>query len=68
MSNFEIVQSLGAELFCGGGWADGRIDVTKLVAAFHNFVNAPKNQSFLLCITHAGHFPTIRVSGLLVVE
>jgi len=68
MSNFKKVHSLGAELFCGGGWADARTDMTKMIAAFHNFANAPKNQAFLLCITHTGHFPTIRVYRLRVVE
>jgi hypothetical protein len=32
---------VGAELFD----ADGRIDMTKLIVAFRNFANAPKNWS-----------------------
>jgi hypothetical protein len=32
---------VGAELF----HADGRTDITKLIVAFRNFANAPKNNS-----------------------
>ena len=35
------IRPLGAELF----HADGRIDMTKLIAAFLNFVNASKSGS-----------------------
>ena len=34
------IRPLGAELF----HADGQTDMTKLIAAFRNFVNAPKNE------------------------
>jgi len=34
------IYALGIELF----HADGQIDMTKLVVAFRNFVNAPKNR------------------------
>jgi hypothetical protein len=33
------IRPVGAELF----HADGRTDMTKLIAAFHSFPNAPKN-------------------------
>ena len=36
---FHEIRPVGGELF----HADSRIDVTKLIAAFRNFVNAPKN-------------------------
>jgi hypothetical protein len=35
------IRPVGAELF----HADGRIDMTKLVVAFRNFANAPKNET-----------------------
>jgi hypothetical protein len=38
ISNLMKIRSVGAELFL----ADGRTDITKLIVAFRNFVNAPK--------------------------
>ena len=35
------IRQVGAELY----HVDGRTDMTKLIAAFRNFVNAPKNGS-----------------------
>jgi len=50
MSNFMKIRPVGAELFR----ADGRTDTTKLIVAFHNFVNAPKSyisrSQFYICI------------------
>ena len=40
ISNFKKIRPVGAELF----HADGRTDMTKLIAAFRNFANAPKNE------------------------
>jgi len=40
ISNFVKSRQVGAELF----HADGRTDMTKLIAPFRNFVNAPKNE------------------------
>jgi len=40
MSNFMKIRPLGAELFHAD---DRRADMTKLIIAFRNFVNAPKN-------------------------
>jgi len=37
------IRQVGEELFR----ADGRTDMTKLIMAFRNFVNAPKNSSYL---------------------
>jgi hypothetical protein len=42
ISNFAKIRLVGAELF----HADGRTDITKLIVAFRNFVNAPKKISF----------------------
>jgi len=39
MSNFRKIGTAGAKLF----HADGRTDLTKLIDAFRNFANAPKN-------------------------
>jgi len=39
ISNFMKIRPVGAELF----HADGRTDMTKLIVAFRNFANAPKN-------------------------
>jgi hypothetical protein len=39
ISNFMQIGPVRAELFR----ADGRTDVMKLIAAFRNFANAPKN-------------------------
>ena len=40
ISNFMKIRPVGAELF----HADGRTDMTKLIAPFRNFANAPKNE------------------------
>jgi hypothetical protein len=49
---------VGAEVFLAGGRADGRTDMTKLIVAFRNYANAPKNESkcttFLLFLKHVG--------------
>ena len=37
------IHSVGAELFHVDGRADRRTDMTKLVVAFRNFANTPKN-------------------------
>jgi hypothetical protein len=42
ISNFMKMRPLGAELFR----TDGRIDMTTLLFAFHNFANASKNWTF----------------------
>ena len=39
MSNFMKIRPVGAELF----YADGWINMTKLIVVFCNFANAPKN-------------------------
>ena len=41
ISNFMKIRSVEAELF----HADGQTDMTKLIVAFRNFVNAPKTGS-----------------------
>jgi hypothetical protein len=37
------IRLLGAELFHGDGRMNGRTDTTKLIVAFRNFANTPKN-------------------------
>jgi hypothetical protein len=34
---------VGAELFHADGQTDRKTDMTKLIVAFHNYANAPKN-------------------------
>jgi len=50
MSNFIKIRPVGAEKFHAKGltlretdrWTKGQTGMTKLIVAFHNFVNAPK--------------------------
>ena len=46
ISDFMKIRPVGAELFHTDGQTDGRTDMTKLIVAFRNFANAPKNGSF----------------------
>jgi hypothetical protein len=39
--NITKIRPAGAELFRADRWTDGRIDMTKLVAPFRNYANAP---------------------------
>lgn len=48
MLHFIKIRSSETELFNVGGQPDGQADVRKLIVAFCNFANAPKNISFLL--------------------
>jgi len=42
------ILSLGAKLFHAGTLTDGQTDLKKLVIAYRNFANAPKNESLPL--------------------
>jgi hypothetical protein len=42
ISNFIKIRAVVAELFHADKREDGRTDMTKLIVAFRNFVNAPK--------------------------
>ena len=44
MSNLMKIHPLRAELFHADGWTD----IVKLIVAFRNFVNAPKNKDTYL--------------------
>jgi hypothetical protein len=48
ISNFMKIHPVGAMLFN----ANGREDMTKLTAAFRNFVNAPKSENIHFCTNH----------------
>ena len=37
------IRSVGAEICQADGQADRQIDMTKLIVAFRNFANVPKN-------------------------
>jgi len=57
MLNLMKIHPVGAELLHANrqmdGLNDGHTDLTKLIATFHNFVNATKNSSFSISIvTH----------------
>jgi len=43
--NFMKIRPVGAELLQADRQTDGRTDMTKLLVAFRNFANAPKNES-----------------------
>jgi len=43
-SSFMKIHSVGAEIFHTDRRTDGRTDMTKIIAAFRNFANAPKNE------------------------
>jgi len=43
-SNFIKIRPVGAKLFYADERADGQTDMTKLIVAFRNFANAPKQE------------------------
>jgi hypothetical protein len=43
IQNFVEIRPVGAELFCVDGHTYERTDITKLIVAFRNYGNAPKN-------------------------
>jgi hypothetical protein len=43
IQNFMKIHPVEAELFYEHKQIDGQIDITKLIVAFRNFANAPKN-------------------------
>ena len=52
MKNFVKIRPVKVELFHADRQADRRIDMTKLIVAFRNFSNAPKNirlQNSFIC-------------------
>jgi len=51
------IRRVGAELFHTDGQTDGRTEITKLIVAFRNSANAPKNLfSCLLCLCLSHNF------------
>jgi hypothetical protein len=44
ISNFMKIRLVGAEMFHADGRTDEWTDMTKLIVAFRNFANAPKNE------------------------
>jgi hypothetical protein len=44
MSCFIKIRPVGAELFHADGQTDGQTDMTKIMVAFSNFANAPKDR------------------------
>ena len=58
ISNFMKIRPVGADLFHADGRTDGQTNTTKLIAAFHNFANAP-NKGFV----NIGDFPVCSSSS-----
>ena len=59
---------MAAELYYANGRADGRTDMTKLIVAFRNFMNAPKNRKcsfdlILLTDNYTWTFPDMAVQN-----
>jgi hypothetical protein len=52
ITNLMKIRPVGAELFHADGQRDGWSDMTKLIVAFNNFANAPK-QSFYLLVSNS---------------
>jgi hypothetical protein len=52
LPNFIRIRPVEAELFHADGRKDGQTDMTKLIVAFRNFGNAPKNDNYALL----GHY------------
>jgi hypothetical protein len=46
------IRPVGAELFEADRQTDGRTDGTKLLVAFRNFANAPKNENNKQFVVH----------------
>jgi hypothetical protein len=46
--NFMKIRSVGTELFRAGRRTDRQTDMTKIIVAFRNFANAPKNAQKIL--------------------
>jgi hypothetical protein len=42
ISNFIKIHPVGAELFLADRWIEGRTDMTEIIVASLNFVNAPE--------------------------
>jgi hypothetical protein len=54
MPDFMKIRAVGAELFHADGRTDGQTDVTKLTVGFRDFVNAPKNCHWIICMLRSG--------------
>jgi hypothetical protein len=54
------IRPVGAE----SSHADGQTDMTKLIAPFHNFANAPKNQSVSFVQENYGCFSEIHIKRI----
>ena len=52
MSNFIKIHIVGAVLFHVDGRIDRQTDMMKLIVAFHNFLNVPRNVLSSLQLTH----------------
>ena len=58
------IRPLESKLCHAGRQAEGRTDISKLIVAFRNFANVPKNKIKMQCIIH--NF--VSLSGCLVLR
>jgi hypothetical protein len=61
------IPPVGADSIHADGWTDRHTDMTKLIVAFRNFVNAPKNWLKTLCraLQYCAQIPSLRVVILM---
>ena len=61
------IRPVGAELCnAGGRKTDRRTDMTKLIVAFRNLANAPKNKNRLSCIDVPKCYSREKIKGVKV--
>ena len=67
VSNFGKIRPLGAELFHVDGRTNGQTDMTKVIEAFLNFVNAPKDWQRIISLQRFGrwHFECVEKFNIL---
>jgi hypothetical protein len=56
--DFLNIRSVEAEFFHADGWTDGQTDMTKLIADFHSYANAPTNSAHYAHSVTKLHLPS----------
>ena len=72
LSNFKKTYSVGVEFFHADGQTDGRTNMAKLIVAFRNFTNAPKNVNisvltFAVSVNYGAVLPESLEEGLYTI-